>query len=150
MPKYKDTWEELNMLNNCPLKLQEFRERFPNKPHDTRNVQKTGPAITLQEEATWQVLISLLVAFSGVGFLARRQVFNGHGMSCVGKQVLWNFIEDREYCYPMEDVGTFHYQLAELLLTHIRPKRARWDCVQLGTTASKQGVILWLRQETYA
>ena len=36
--QFKDTREMLDMLNNCPLKLQEFLERFPNKPHDLRNV----------------------------------------------------------------------------------------------------------------
>ena len=50
-------------------------------------------------------------------------------------------MEDREYGYLTENVDALHHQLSELLLTHIRPKRARWDYVQLGTSDSKQGVI---------
>jgi len=36
--EFEDTWETLDMLDNCALKLQEFRERFPNKPHNPRSV----------------------------------------------------------------------------------------------------------------
>jgi len=34
----EDIWETLDMLNDCPLKLQKFRNRFINKAHDPRNV----------------------------------------------------------------------------------------------------------------
>ena len=80
-----------------------------------------------------------------MGFLATRQVFNSHGMSYGGTPVLQDSMEDREYGYLTENVGTLHYELLELLLTYICPKRARWDYVQLGTAASKRGVMLWLR-----
>ena len=36
--KFEDISEILNSLDNCPLKLQKFRERFPNKPHDPKSV----------------------------------------------------------------------------------------------------------------
>jgi len=60
-------------------------------------------------------------------------------MSCVGTPVLWDSMKCTEYGYLTENVGTLHHWLSELLLTHIRPKRARWDCVQLKTAASKTG-----------
>ena len=29
-----DTWEPIDVLDGCPDKLREFREKFPNKPFD--------------------------------------------------------------------------------------------------------------------
>ena len=37
-PEFEDTWEMLYMLNNCLFKLQKFREKFTNKPHDSTNM----------------------------------------------------------------------------------------------------------------
>jgi len=36
--EFEDTWETLDMFYNCLLKLQDFRDRFLNKPHKLRNV----------------------------------------------------------------------------------------------------------------
>ncbi|KAF8428821.1 hypothetical protein EV426DRAFT_677571 [Tirmania nivea] len=36
--EYEDTWETFDRLDNCPEKLTEYREKFPNKPRDTRDV----------------------------------------------------------------------------------------------------------------
>jgi hypothetical protein len=33
-----DTWEEFEGLDNCPEKLKKYREKFPNKPRDERDV----------------------------------------------------------------------------------------------------------------
>jgi len=33
-----DTWEEFERLDNCPEKFKEYREKFPNKPRDERDV----------------------------------------------------------------------------------------------------------------
>ena len=34
----EDTWEVFEALDNCPHKLREFREAFPRKPRDERDV----------------------------------------------------------------------------------------------------------------
>ena len=36
--KFKDTWETIDHLDNCADKLQEFRQKFPRKPRDEREV----------------------------------------------------------------------------------------------------------------
>jgi len=33
-----DTWEEFERLDNCAEKLKVYREKFPNKPRDERDV----------------------------------------------------------------------------------------------------------------
>jgi len=33
-----DTWEEFERVDNCPEKLEEYREKFPNKLRDERDV----------------------------------------------------------------------------------------------------------------
>ena len=35
----EDVWEMFEHLDNCPEKLQEFRQKFPRKPHDERDVR---------------------------------------------------------------------------------------------------------------
>ena len=34
----EDTWDVLEALDNCPDKLREYREAFPRKPRDARDV----------------------------------------------------------------------------------------------------------------
>ena len=34
----EDTWETFEHLDNCPEKLQEFRQKFPRKPRDEKDV----------------------------------------------------------------------------------------------------------------
>ena len=36
--EFEDTWETFDKLENCPLRVQEFREKYPNKPRDEREV----------------------------------------------------------------------------------------------------------------
>ena len=36
--QFEDTWETFDKLENCPLRVQEFREKHPNKPRDEREV----------------------------------------------------------------------------------------------------------------
>ena len=36
--EFEDTWETFDKLENCPLSVQEFSEKYPNKPRDEREV----------------------------------------------------------------------------------------------------------------
>ena len=36
--EFEDTWETIDYLDNCPDKLKEFRQKFPRKPRDEREV----------------------------------------------------------------------------------------------------------------
>ena len=36
--EFEDTWETIDHLDNCPDKLKEFRQRFPRKLCDEREV----------------------------------------------------------------------------------------------------------------
>jgi len=36
--EFEDTWETFDKLDNCPDRVKAFRERYPNKPRDIREV----------------------------------------------------------------------------------------------------------------
>ena len=36
--EFEDTWETFEYLDNCPKKLQEFRQTFPRKPRDKKDI----------------------------------------------------------------------------------------------------------------
>jgi len=36
--EFEDTWETFNKLDNCPDRVKAFREYYPNKPQDIREL----------------------------------------------------------------------------------------------------------------
>ena len=63
---------------------------------------------------------------------------------------MWDSSTAMEYRYLATEVGTLYQELPELLLTRIRVYQGSKDSVQARTNASERGVMLRLKQETYA
>ena len=83
--EFENTWETIDHLYNCPVKLKEFRQKFGRKPRDEEEVGVRPQASGCQSKLLEMELLhgtfhpSYSLPFP-TGFLARSLVSNGHGM----------------------------------------------------------------------
>ena len=70
----EDTWETLEHLDNCPENLQEFRQKFPRKPRDEKDVG-TLLNIWISNHVAMVPFTSSYCYLFPLGFLANRKGF---------------------------------------------------------------------------